>query len=99
MQYCFIACFTAVLLIGCSSFTAKPYEERVTQVTTVTWLTFDDVEKECIKAGVEEPGPFKHLLGCAIYNKKVCRIVTGKTTSMEILGHELRHCFEGKFHE
>jgi hypothetical protein len=99
MQYCFIACFTALLLIGCSSFTAKPYEERVTESTIVTWLIFDDVESECIKAGVKEPGPFKHLLGCAIYNKKVCRIVTGKTTSMEILGHELRHCFEGKFHE
>ena len=99
MQYCFIACFIALLLIGCSSFTAKPYDERVTQVSTVTWLTFDDVEKECIKAGVEEPGPFKHILGCAIYNKKRCKIITAKTTSMEILGHELRHCFEGKFHE
>ena len=87
-----------LLLAGCSTFIAKPYEERVTEATVVTWLTFDDVENQCIKAGAKDPGPFQHLLGCAIYNKKSCRIITGKTTTMETLGHELRHCFEGKFH-
>jgi len=95
MKYCFIA----LLLIGCGNFTVKPYEERITEATTVTWLAFDEVEKECIKAGVKDPGPFRNILGCAIYDRKRCRIITGKTTSMETLGHELRHCFEGKFHE
>jgi hypothetical protein len=90
---------TALLLIGCSSFIAKPYEERVTQVAVVTWLTLDNAEEECIKAGVKDPGPLGVIFGCAIYNKKSCKILTSKTTSMEILGHELRHCFEGKFHQ
>ena len=87
-----------LLLTGCSTFTAKPYEERVTEVTVVTWTTVDDVEKECLKAGAKDPGPFQNILGCAKYNKNSCRILTAKTTSMETLGHELRHCFEGKFH-
>jgi hypothetical protein len=89
----------AVLLAGCSTFTAKPYEERITEATVVTWLAVDDVEKECLKAGAKDPGPFQYILGCAIYNTKSCRIMTAKTTSMETLGHELRHCFEGKFHK
>ena len=87
-----------LLLTGCSTFTAKPYEERVTEVTVVTWTTVDDVEKECLKAGAKDPGPFQNILGCAKYNKNSCRIMTAKTTSMETLGHELRHCFEVKFH-
>jgi hypothetical protein len=89
----------ALLLAGCSSFTALPYKERVTEATVVTWLTFDDVEKQCIKAGAKDPGQFGIISGCVIYNQKFCRIITGKTTTMETLGHELRHCFEGKFHQ
>ena len=95
MRYCFIL----LLLVGCCTFTVKPYEERVTEATVVTWLTVDDVEKECVKAGAKDPGPFQNILGCAIYNKNSCKIMTAKTTSMETLGHELRHCFEGKFHK
>jgi hypothetical protein len=91
--------YVALLLVGCSTFTAKPYEERITETTIVTWFTLDDAESECIKAGVKDPGPLGVIFGCAIYNKKSCKIVTGKTTTMETLGHELRHCFEGKFHQ
>jgi hypothetical protein len=49
--------------------------------------------------GNKDPGPLQDLKGCARYNAKSCRIITAKTTTMEILGHELRHCFEGRFHE
>ena len=89
----------SLLLVGCSTFTAKSYDERITEATVVTWITADDVEKECLKAGAKKPGTFQHLLGCAKYNEKSCRIYTGKVTTMETLGHELRHCFEGKFHQ
>ena len=95
MRYYFIL----LLLVGCSTFTAKPYEERVTEATVVTWLTVDDVEKECVKAGAKDPGPFQNILGCAIYNVNSCKIMTAKITSMETLGHEIRHCFEGRFHK
>ena len=87
------------LLTGCSTFTAKPYEERLTDATVVTWITVDNVHETCIKMGVKDPGPLQDLKGCARYNAKFCRITTARTTSMEILGHELRHCFEGRFHE
>ena len=97
MKFYYIMC---LLLVGCGSFTVKPYEERVTQSTLVTWTTYEDedVEKECIKAGVEDPGPLRYILACVKYDRKACSIITGKTTTMEILGHELRHCFEGSFH-
>jgi hypothetical protein len=88
-----------VLLSGCSTFTTKPYRERITESTTVTWLTVDNVHETCIMMGNKNPGSFQTLKGCARYDEKSCKIITGKTTTMEILGHELRHCFEGKFHE
>ena len=86
------------LLTGCSHFTAQPTDERVTQGTVVTWVTVDDVDETCRSIGAADPGLFRKIYGCAKYTKSTCRIFTAKITSMEILGHELRHCFEGKFH-
>ena len=88
-----------VLLTGCATFTAKPYEERLTESTVVTWTTVDNIHETCIMMGNKDPGPLQDIKGCARYNEKLCKIYTGKTTSMETLGHELRHCFEGKFHQ
>lgn len=89
----------SLLLAGCSTFTTKPYNERVTESTVVKWITVDNVEEECVKLGANKPPLMSVLGGCAVYNKHSCTIYTEKTTSMEILGHELRHCFEGKFHK
>ena len=40
------------------------------------------------------------LLGCAFwtYDGKKCQIYVTEGTSQEVLGHELRHCYEGAFH-
>ncbi len=37
---------------------------------------------------------------CAVWNVKtnVCTIMTEAHASEEVLGHEVRHCFEGHFH-
>jgi hypothetical protein len=86
------------LLTGCSHFIAKPYNERVTQATVVTWTTVDNINETCQAMGAADPGLFRHIDGCVEYTKHTCRIFTAKLTTMEILGHELRHCFEGKFH-
>ena len=86
------------LLTGCSHFTAKSNNERVTQATVVTWTTVDNIDETCKSMGSLDPGLFHQINGCVKYTRHTCRIFTAKLTSMEILGHELRHCFEGKFH-
>ena len=86
------------LLTGCSHFIAKPYNERITQTTVVTWTTVDNIDETCRSMGSADPGLFRRINGCVEYTRYTCRIFTAKITSMEILGHELRHCFEGKFH-
>ncbi len=37
---------------------------------------------------------------CAVWNVKtnVCTIITEPHAPYEVLGHEVRHCFEGHFH-
>ena len=39
-------------------------------------------------------------IACAVWSvpKQECRIITGSLVSHVVLGHELRHCFEGHFH-
>lgn len=37
-------------------------------------------------------------LGCAYWNNEKCWIIIGQKTSYTIIGHEIRHCFEGNFH-
>ena len=86
------------LLTGCSHFIAKPYSERVTEGTVVTWTTVDNIHDTCRSMGSADPGLLNIIDGCVKYTKNTCKIFTAKLTSMEILGHELRHCFEGKFH-
>ena len=87
-----------ILCAGCagtfddpSAFTANPKYP----VVTVTWVIAADPQKAC---GVDV-GKGKVLLGCAIYSGTMCKIITSRNTTMEILGHELRHCFEGQFHQ
>jgi hypothetical protein len=40
-----------------------------------------------------------YTLGCAVFTKTRCIIYTEKETTYETFGHELRHCFYGKFHD
>jgi hypothetical protein len=94
----FLLLVVSFVSTGCSNFVAKPYNERVTVATTVTWITVDDVTEECVRLGAKDPRPVREIAGCATYNQTACKIITAKSTSLEVLGHELRHCFEGKFH-
>ena len=88
------------LLTGCSSFTAKPYNERRAAGPKIWWTLVDNAEAECILRGSPPPGPFIVIRACAIISvKNECEIITEKNTTMEILGHETRHCFEGQFHD
>lgn len=80
------------------AFVANPKETP----SMIRWVVVDDPDAECRAAHkskndfAERPGKIR---ACARYNSKSCTIITGPETSHALLGHELRHCFEGRFHD
>jgi hypothetical protein len=98
------------LLTGCHTLPMEQYSEftplaphkRIMNEVKVTWETRDDVAQICSKAiGMSKDAAYlTPPLACAFWDKtaKQCSIITGKTTNHAVIGHELRHCFEGHFH-
>ena len=76
-----------LLLTGCGTFVAEPRYSRIV-------LTWDVVEEE----QVSEKCGF-NATACAKWRGNKCTIITPRETTMETLGHEVRHCFEGHWHD
>ena len=70
-----------------------------TTKSVVTWTVVEDVQGECERAG-SKPG--REVLACSTQQQQggiiVCNIITGPETTLHIIGHEMRHCFEGHWH-
>jgi len=88
----------------------EPFKEfdatqRLTNKSTITWVTVDDVDKACNAESIKRgKGGFGRLsmYACSFWDKTgdttTCTIITGKTTRMTDVGHEVRHCFQGNWH-
>jgi hypothetical protein len=79
-------------------FSASDNNQKTVQVT---WQYANDVHKECnkerVKRGHEPLSNIQH--GCSFHNDGVCLIITGRKTTMHTVGHEIRHCFAGSWHQ
>lgn len=66
----------------------------------VKWIKSENVEALCNKKSVELGyKPFRYSINaCSYYSNGHCTIITYHKTTQHILGHELRHCFQGEFH-
>lgn len=79
---------------------------NMTDTVKITWETVDNVQKACSEDRIKsigKPYPYK-VLACSnwtknLFNQYKCHIITGKTVNNEIVGHEIRHCFQGSFHK
>jgi hypothetical protein len=84
-------------------FEAKPVDKRVTNVVMLRWEVREDVAAYCAKVtGMSRDAAYTTPpLACAIWSvaARECTIVTSKVTTHLALGHEVRHCFEGRFHD
>ena len=68
--------------------------------SVIRWVVSDDPNTECRQASGQKLQDRRgEIRACAVYTSKTCTIITGAETSHAILGHELRHCFEGRFHD
>jgi hypothetical protein len=63
----------------------------------IEWIIVEDLEQAC-NGKPKNPGQGE-LRGCAKFNKTKCFVYTKKQTTLANLGHEMRHCFEGQWHE
>lgn len=76
-------------------------EMRTNKAVSVKWETATNIQKACIAKG-EFYGLKKHfnpdIRACAFWRDNMCIIITGKTTTLHSVGHEIRHCFQGDWH-
>ena len=89
----------SLVVSGCAS-----HDDRFTspqnRAVVVRWITVDDVDQYCRDLGAKAlPYPVIEVYGCATYTKTKCTIYTSHTTTNAIVGHELRHCFDGNYHD
>jgi hypothetical protein len=81
-------------------FTAKERYEDV----KVGWIVTDDVVQTCNMAMALAGAKVRYnskLVACAVVYRvsNSCVIYTAKQLSLAVLGHEIRHCFEGAWHD
>ena len=63
----------------------------------IRWVVVENVSEFC-----QAKSPWlgnQRVLACSEYNNRTCTIYTGRVTDMAIVGHEIRHCFEGAWHK
>ncbi len=82
-------------------FTPLPASKRVIDQPKIKYLTRSDGYEYCERITGIPVTPSSRAMACAFWNvrRKECSIVTPLETGYNYLGHELRHCFEGSFHD
>lgn len=84
----------------------KPFDalKNITESSFVTWETASNIQKRCDEESRKRGlGGFKiNVEACSFWGKRlgisVCHIITEKRTNIDTIGHEIRHCFQGFFH-
>lgn len=78
-----------VTAAGCAS---KPQGVRVNWIKATTPL---ELEGLCFRAGARSPEA--QVLGCQFWSGSTCTVIVMAEDEV-VLGHEVRHCFDGRFH-
>jgi len=104
---------TGLFLSGCETttmrppqvdtvrFTPMPESKRVIAQPKVKYLVRQDGYEYCARITGIPVTPTSRPMACAFWNvrRKECTVVTPLVTGYNYVGHELRHCFEGAFHD
>jgi hypothetical protein len=69
----------------------------------IAWYVVKDVPQTCAMAGALKGARTQYnekIVACAVLfrTSNSCVIYTAKKLSLAVLGHEVRHCFEGAWH-
>lgn len=94
-----IACMASDWRDGNAKFSAKSNRK---ETLTVSWMVVPNSKVQATCESISKDsgyGGFGFALdACSFWRKDTCLIVTGAQTTMNQAGHELRHCFQGRFH-
>ena len=84
-----------------SRFETLPPEQRVLQSPKIKYLARKDGYEYCSRITGIPVSPNSRPMACAFWNvrRNECTVVTPELTGYNYLGHELRHCFDGGFHD
>jgi hypothetical protein len=101
----------SVVSTNAFSFNDNPYDifdasKNFTKTNIVNWVVVDNASEACQKESRRrgyKGWPYK-VYACSFWNENngapmECTIITGKQTNMHQLGHEIRHCFQGPYHD
>lgn len=82
-------------------FEPMPVEQRIMQAPRVKYLPRKDGYEFCSRITGIPMSLWSRPMACAYWNVRrgECTVVTAEVTTFNYIGHELRHCFEGAFHE
>jgi hypothetical protein len=98
-----------VSLMGCAivgqteyqDFKPMPANARVMNQVKLSWEVRTDAGAYCLRSQ-KNRGNLQGAepIACAIWSPSTneCRVITGPNPNHVVLGHEVRHCFEGHFH-
>jgi hypothetical protein len=69
----------------------------------IAWYVVQDVPQTCAMAGALKGARVRYnpnIIACAVVfpTSNACVIYTAKRLTLAVLGHEVRHCFEGAWH-
>lgn len=82
-----------------AKFSAKPNRK---ETLAVSWMVVPNSKVQATCEAISNDsglGGFGFALdACSFWRKDTCLIVTGGQTTYAELGHELRHCYQGRFH-
>lgn len=92
------------MLSGCTSFLQNEYppfqpKNNPARILAIDVIGRDDVGQSCAQQAHKNSFAAPFILGCAAWTEKTCSITLPQNTLAVVVGHELRHCFEGNFHD
>jgi hypothetical protein len=80
-------------------------EQNTTNKTTITWIPVDNIRQTCEAQSKRRGfGGFGiPMEACTFWDTGItgnsCVIYTPKIVDYWIIGHEMRHCYQGSFHK
>ncbi len=98
---CLVAGTASATEDGDSPFDLFTTARNYTVTSKITWIPVDNIQVTCEReARIRGYPAFGYALkACTFYENDLCVIFTEKKLNMHTLGHEVRHCFQGDWHE
>ena len=98
----FILLLTTLFLTSCAEISGTFDGERPLkaglETKTITLLRTYDASEECTRLTWNKVPPGRKAIACASWGETNCLIRIKPDASDEVLGHEVRHCFDGSWH-